>query len=87
MTAVGMFEAKTHFSELVNDLLSGKTDRVCVSRRGNPVVQITLIQEDEPTIVLGKAKGRWKFPKHFDASFDAMDGEIAQDLLSGKAMP
>ena len=87
MTAVGMFEAKTHFSELVNDLVSGKTDRVCVSRRGTPIMQITLIQEAEPPIVLGKAKGRWKLPKHFDASFDAMDGEIAQDLLSGKTTP
>ena len=87
MTAVGMFEAKTHFSELVNDLLTGKTDRICVSRRGSPVVQITLIHEDEPSIVLGKAKGRWKLPKDFDSSLDAMDGEIAKDLLSGKVAP
>lgn len=87
MTAVGMFEAKTHFSELVNDLLTGKTDRICVSRRGTPVVQITLIHEEEPPIVLGKAKGHWKLPKDFDTSFDAMDGEIASDLQSGKVAP
>lgn len=87
MTAVGMFEAKTHFSELVDDLLSGKTDRVCVSRRGNPVVQITLIQEEEPPVVLGMAKGRWVLPKDFDVAFDALDGEIAEAFLAGGTVP
>ena len=40
MTKVGMFEAKTHFSQLVDQLLSGQTEYVSVLRRGKPVVRI-----------------------------------------------
>ena len=40
MTQVGMFEAKTHFSQLVESLVSGDTDYVSVMRRGKPVVRI-----------------------------------------------
>ena len=42
MTKVGMFEAKTHFSQLVDQLLSGQTEYVSVLRRGKPVVRIVL---------------------------------------------
>jgi antitoxin (DNA-binding transcriptional repressor) of toxin-antitoxin stability system len=38
MTSCGMFEAKMHFSQLVDSLVSGRTDCVRVSRCGIPVV-------------------------------------------------
>lgn len=84
MTTIGMFEAKTHFSQLVDDLLSGNTDKVYVSRRGKPVVQITLIQEKPPPVMLGLAKGHWNLPKDFDKAFDAMDAEIEEEFLGEK---
>lgn len=48
MTQVGMFEAKTHFSQLVESLVSGDTDYVSVMRRGKPVVRIVLEVPEKP---------------------------------------
>ena len=48
MTQVGMFEAKTHFSQLVELLVSGDTDYVSVMRRGKPVVRIVLEVPEKP---------------------------------------
>lgn len=48
MTQVGMFEAKTHFSQLVESLVSGDTDYVSVLRRGKPVVRIVLEVPEKP---------------------------------------
>jgi len=78
MTTCGMFEAKTHFSQLVDELLSGRTDCVRVMRRGTPVVQITIIR-DEPAKrpPLGIAKGKfhlptWKEDKSMDHEIESM---------------
>ena len=48
MTQVGMFEAKTHFSQLVESLVAGDTDYVSVMRRGKPVVRIVLEVPGKP---------------------------------------
>ena len=63
MTKVGMFEAKTHFSQLVDQLLSGQTEYVSVLRRGKPVVRIVLESQSTPKrdlspIYSGKIKER-----------------------------
>ena len=63
MTKVGMFEAKTHFSQLVDQLLSGQTEYVSVLRRGKPVVRIVLETQAGSTRALrpiysGKIKER-----------------------------
>ena len=63
MTKVGMFEAKTHFSQLVDQLLSGQTEYVSVLRRGKPVVRIVLESQAGSTrdlrpIYSGKIKER-----------------------------
>ena len=75
MTDCGMFEAKTHFSQLVDELVSGRTDCVRVSRRGTPVVQITIIRDDPPKRPkLGIAKGKFRLPTWEEDK--AMDREI-----------
>ena len=63
MTKVGMFEAKTHCSQLVDQLLSGQTEYVSVLRRGKPVVRIVLEPQAGSTrdlrpIYSGKIKER-----------------------------
>ena len=63
MTKVGMFEAKTHFSQLVDQLLSGQTEYVSVLRRGKPVVRTVLETQAGSTrdlrpIYSGKIKER-----------------------------
>ena len=79
MTSCGMFEAKTHFSQLVDSLVSGRTDCVRVSRRGIPVVQITIIRKEAPVRPrLGFAKGRFRLPTWDEDK--AMDREIENNF-------
>lgn len=47
MKHVGLFEAKTHFSALVEDALDGKT--TIVTRRGKPVAEIRPVSDDRRT--------------------------------------
>ncbi len=84
MVTMGLFEAKTHFSQLVDDLVIGKTDCVCVLRRGKPAVQITLATPKKRGIKIGSMKDAVSLPADFDEKFDALDGHVA-DLLRGKA--
>jgi len=82
MTDCGMFEAKTHFSQLVDELVSGRTDCVRVSRRGVPVVQITIIRNDPPKRPkIGFAKGRFHLPSWEEDK--AMDREIEKMFAGG----
>jgi len=43
MKTVGVFEAKTHFSALINDALAGKT--TIITRNGEPVAELKPIDE------------------------------------------
>ena len=83
MTSCGMFEAKTHFSQLVDLLVSGQTDCVRVSRRGIPVVQITIIRKEASARPrLGFAKGKFRLPTWNEDM--AMDREI-ENSFAGAA--
>lgn len=42
---ISLYEAKTNFSKVVQDLLDGKEDVVVVSKNGKPAVQITLVNK------------------------------------------
>ena len=82
MTTCGMFEAKTHFSQLVDSLVSGRTDCVRVSRRGVPVVQITIVRKDASLRPrLGVAKGKFRLPTWEEDR--AMDREIEGAFAGG----
>jgi len=84
MTDCGMFEAKTHFSQLVDELVSGRTDCVRVSRRGKPVVQITIIRDvpsGRPRLGIAKGKFRlptWEEDKAMNREIEGMFAETAK---------
>ena len=40
---ISIYEAKTHFSKIIQDLVDGKEEIIIVSKRGEPVVQMTLV--------------------------------------------
>lgn len=46
-TEVGLFEAKTHLSELVEKVASGAEDFI-ITRRGKPVARIVPIETESP---------------------------------------
>lgn len=68
---VGMHEAKTHFSRLVESARRG--EEVIVERSGRPVAKI--VRYDEPRGLLA-LKGVWKGKVEIPADFD----ELPEDL-------
>ena len=77
MVTMGMFEAKTHFSQLVDDIVGGRNDCVRVLRRGKPVVQITLVDDKPKGIKIGSMRDALYLPPDFDEKFDALDDAVA----------
>ncbi len=67
MHTVSLFDAKTHLSRIVDELLRGIEDSVVVSRRGKPVVKIVPLLEPEPSRRIGVARGRFEVPDDMDA--------------------
>lgn len=70
---IGLFDAKTHLSRIVDDLLNGRTGPVSILRRGKPaavVVPVDWYHErvgGASGIRIGLAKGRYKIPRDIDA--------------------
>lgn len=82
MHTVSLFNAKTHLSRIVEDLLSGKADRVVIARRGKPVVQMIPAKAIDISRRLGLAKGRFDVPDDIDGA----NPEIAA-LFAGEGAP
>ena len=80
MHTVSLFDAKTHLSRIVEELLTGREDSVVVSRRGLPVVKIVPIRKTDSSKRIGVARGRFEVPDNIDALNPAIS-----DLFSGKA--
>ena len=66
---MSLYEAKTNFSKVVQDLLDGKEDVIVVSKNGKPAVQITLVSQKNSKRI-GIAK---KEMKDFDISLEELD--------------
>lgn len=61
-----IYEAKTHFSKIVQDLVDGKEEMVIVSKNGKPIIQISLINQQNKKRI-GAAK---KEMEGFDMSLE-----------------
>ena len=72
-SSIGLFEAKTHFSRLVDDILNGRSGPVSILRRGKPaavVVPVDWYREragGAAGIRIGLAKGKYRIPRDIDA--------------------
>ena len=66
---LSLYEAKTNFCKVVQDLLDGKEDIVIVSKNGKPAVQITLVNQKNSKRI-GIAK---KEMNGFDVSLEEFD--------------
>lgn len=70
---IGLFDAKTHFSRLVDDILNGRSGPVSILRRGKPaavVVPVDWYRErtgGTAGIRIGLAKGKYRIPRDIDA--------------------
>lgn len=68
MQTVSLFNAKTHLSRIVEDLLSGKEDRILISRRGKPAVLVIPAIRNDTAQRIGVAQGRFTVPDDIDGS-------------------
>ena len=75
MTSIGMFEAKTHFAQFVDELVSGKVSCFVVTRRGKPVAEIIPPRSGSSGLKFGLEKGKWTLD---DKAFDAADRDVAE---------
>ena len=68
MTTISLFDAKAHLSRLVDDLVSGREERIVISRHGKPVVSLEPIRVMDVTKRIGIARGRFTVPESIDRS-------------------
>jgi antitoxin (DNA-binding transcriptional repressor) of toxin-antitoxin stability system len=72
MHTTSLFDAKTHLSRIVEELVSGREDKVIISRHGKAMVQVTALQKLDATSRIGLARGRFTVPDDIDGSNPAI---------------
>ncbi len=65
--SVGVHEAKTHLSRLLDDVAAG--EEVVITRRGEPAARLVALGKGTPR-VFGIDRGRLVIPEDFDAPLD-----------------
>jgi prevent-host-death family protein len=73
MTQIGMHEAKTNLSQLVNRALAG--EEIVITRNGEPVAELRPVRKPTMKDVRGIAKDK---PSWFAPDFDSLPDEIAE---------
>ncbi len=70
MRSVNIHEAKTHLSRFVDQASAG--EEIIIARAGKPVARLMPLKDPslEPR-TLGRGKGKFSFPDHFDAMLAA----------------
>lgn len=69
MTIVNIYEAKTHFSKLIDKVMNG--EEVIIGKSGKPVVKLIAIQNTKPKREPGALKGQIRISDDFDAPLSA----------------
>ena len=63
---VNILEAKTHLSNLVRMIETGKEEVIVIARYGKPVVKMVTYNDTPVSKRIGVAKGKLKSPKDLD---------------------
>jgi prevent-host-death family protein len=74
MARVGMHEAKTHLSRLVERAEAGED--VVIQRNGKPVVRLVPVSEEPRS--LASIRGFWRGRVHMAEDFDELPEDIAE---------
>jgi prevent-host-death family protein len=74
MTRVGMHEAKTHLSKLVERAEAGED--VVIQRNGQPVVRLVPVVEEPRS--LASVRGAWRGRVRMAEDFDELPRDIAE---------
>ncbi len=73
MTEVGMHEAKTNLSQLVERAERG--EEIVITRNGKPAVKLSPVAS---TASLASARGVWRGQVHMADDFDDLPDDIAE---------
>ncbi len=68
MHTVSLFDAKTHLSRIIEDLVTGRDDRVIISRHGKPVACVMALPATDTSKRIGVARGQFEVPDDIDAN-------------------
>ena len=66
METVSLFNAKTHFSQLVEQIASGASDEIVIARHGQPVARLVPIARHDTGNRIGIAAGEFEVPDDID---------------------
>lgn len=72
---VNMYEAKTHFSQLVKCVATGENKEIVIANRGTPMAKIVPYEKAEERKI-GVAEGKYNIPSTVE-EFDSCNDEIA----------
>ena len=75
MAQIGMHEAKTNLSKLVERAQAGED--IVIARNGTPVVRLTPVSGSQS---LGSVRGAWRDRVRIADDFDELPGDIAEAL-------
>jgi prevent-host-death family protein len=67
MQTVSVFDAKTHFSRLIEQIASGAEQEIVISRNGRPVARVVPIEKNVASRI-GVAKGEFAVPDNIDTN-------------------
>ncbi len=65
MRQVNIHEAKTHFSKLIKQVLSG--EEIIIAKGNKPIAKLVSIEQARAKRKLGTAKGKFQIAPDFDA--------------------
>ena len=79
MQSVSLFDAKTHLSRLIDQIVTGAESEIVISRNGKPVARMLPIKVDTSNRI-GVAKGEFEVPDDIDAH----NADVAALFLGGR---
>ncbi len=79
MNSVSLFNAKTHLSQLVEQIASGAADEIVIARHGQPVARLVPVSTPDVARRIGIAAGEFEVPDNIDQHSE----EVARLFLEG----
>ena len=67
MQTVSLFDAKTHLSGLIEQIVSGAETEITIARHGRPVARLVPVLPNDTVKRIGIASGRFEVPDDIDA--------------------
>ena len=67
MQTVSLFNAKTHLSGLIEQIVSGAETEITIARHGQPVARLVPVPSGDASKRIGIAAGQFEVPDDIDA--------------------